>query len=177
VVVDLHLDEIITAILAMASKRSASTITWPLPALTSLTGPISPLPHITSSLLVLRCRSRKLDSLEPLLRAIDDDAFNAVLPLHPQLTTSYFCITVFPRQSNKFGQVSGIREWGNVSDTYVLSVAVTGSTTDLTTSPKACLSMLQSTLTPNNLIAQHSGSRNRNYRNDEYNRDSPEAEP
>ena len=138
VVVDLHLDEIIIAILAMASKRSASTITWLLPALTSLTGPISPLPHITSSLLVLRCRSRKLDSLEPLLRAIDDDAFNAVLPLHPQLTTSCFCITVFPRQSNQFGQVSGTREWENVLETYLFSVAATGSTIDLTTSPKAC---------------------------------------
>jgi hypothetical protein len=155
-------------------------ITWPLPALTSFTGPISPLPHITSSLLVLRCRSRKLDfSLEPLLRAIDDDAFNAVLPLHPQLTTSCFCIAVFSRQSNQFGQVSGTREWGKWSR-YLFVLCDSDWVHDrFDDEPKGMSfdTFSRPHLTPNNLIAQQSGSRNRNYRNDDYSRDSPEAEP
>src|SRR5271155_3722471 len=97
----------------------------------------------------------------------------------PQLTTSCFCITVFPRQSNQFGQVSGIREWGNVPDNLCTLCGSDWVHDRFDDEPKGMSfdTSIVPHLTPNNLIAQHSGSRNHNHRNDDYSRDSPEAEP
>jgi hypothetical protein len=97
----------------------------------------------------------------------------------PQLTTSYFCIAVFSRQSNQFGQVSGTREWGKWSR-YLFVLCDSDWVHDrFDDEPKGMSfdTFSRPHLTPNNLIAQQSGSRNRNYRNDDYSRDSPEAEP